>query len=643
MPRPSWLLVLLWVCALAVAAPTGQPEGHELVMSNEAQLHQQDMRAMEDATVLVDLGEGMTKDDGCSKAYEKFKAEIDKMTTLKDKAAKEKEAADKKERESTALAKRCNDDHKEILDKATYKKDVANKKIEEAVKAKFAKMKKEVDDKVAADKKKSDDKVAQAKKKEEDSTKKATTCKAELKKTTEDLKAKYAKDKKDFETKKKAEMDQKLKVEVEDQVLKKVATNKKQMTEEFDKKFSGKVKDCDNEANKVKKKNDIDKEQMKEENKMAVEKAQKETPPEVEKDLTQTKDKLANLEKEHAIAKSDLVKSAANLKETKADLGTKYSKEQVKASDCLAREKNLEKQLSAEQMKAKTLQLKQMELESKLEQREQTIKGLQTGLDLANEKIKAQEEKIKVQGEQLEEARKTITEKTNKIKMIMSKMSAGEGALMAEIESTKKAFNNEKDQNVLIGGQLSKCRLDHKKTDSELGTTKIKLRETGQELFIAKRDVEKEKVKFDSLTMAHTTTTERYRDVSSKKELCEDRMKDAKIKHQGCEDAMKRVKVYSDDTINEQKMELARVRQELQNVKEKMASMEVSQEEKTKADQFAKAATEKAVAQAVETAQANSLAVKTNAQEAVDKAAEEAVRIANAQAQNSQANSGNTQ
>merc|ERR1711939_830686 len=138
----------------------------------------EDVRAMEDTTVLVDLGEGMTKDDGCSKAYEKFKAEIDKMTTLKDKAAKEKEAADKKERESTAGLKRCNDDHKEILDKATYKKEVADKKIKEAVKTQFDAKKKEVEDKAATD----------AEKK----------CKEGRKQDAEDTKAKVAKDKKEF-------------------------------------------------------------------------------------------------------------------------------------------------------------------------------------------------------------------------------------------------------------------------------------------------------------------------------------------------------------------------------------------------------------------------------------------------------------
>merc|ERR1712054_459998 len=164
----------------------------------------------------------------------------------------------------------------------------------------------------------------------------------------------------------------------------------------------------------------------------------------------------------------------------------------------------------------------------------------------------------------------------------------GEGALMAEIESLKKAFNAEKDQNVLVGGQLSKCRMDHKKLENEHNAVQLKLRETGQELFVAKRDVEKEKVKLSTLEMAHSTTTERYRDVSSKKELCEDRMKDSKIKEQGCEEAMRRMKTYNADANTEQKMEIARLRQELDQCKEDANRMVVSQEEKQKADDLAK-------------------------------------------------------
>merc|ERR1711998_234893 len=123
-------------------------------------------------------------DDGCSKAYEKFKANVDKMTTLKDEAVKKGEEADKKSRESVAGLKRCKDDQKEVLAKAEYKKDVMDKKIEEAAKKKFEEMKKPLEEKVAADKKK----------KEAEATKKAEEAKKKLEDSPRDLKAKYEKD-----------------------------------------------------------------------------------------------------------------------------------------------------------------------------------------------------------------------------------------------------------------------------------------------------------------------------------------------------------------------------------------------------------------------------------------------------------------
>merc|ERR1711998_180382 len=112
--------------------------------------------------------------------------------------------------------------------------------------------------------------------------------------------------------------------------------------------------------------------------------------------------------------------------------------------------------------------------------------------------------------------------------------------------------------------------------------------------------LEKSKTKLETLQMAHTTTTERYRDVSSQKELCEDRMKDAKVKELGCEEAMNRMKTYNADTQNEQKMELARLRQELQTTKTEFERMRIGQEA---VDQAAKEAVKLATKQAQAAAQ----------------------------------------
>merc|ERR1711988_1701142 len=159
--RPHWLFVLLWAFAVALAAPAGRAFDEGVFGEHEA-------------VELVEIGESVAKDDGCSKAYEKFKANVDKMTTLKDEAVKKGEEADKKSRESVAGLKRCKDDQKEVLAKAEYKKDVMDKKIEEAAKKKFEEMKKPLEEKVAADKKKHDAALAEAKKKEKKKKKKKT-------------------------------------------------------------------------------------------------------------------------------------------------------------------------------------------------------------------------------------------------------------------------------------------------------------------------------------------------------------------------------------------------------------------------------------------------------------------------------------
>lgn len=581
---------------------------------------------------LVEIGESVAKDDGCSKAYEKFKANVDKMTALKDAAVKKGEEADKKSRESVAGLKRCKDDQKEVLAKAEYKKDVMDKKIEEAAKKKFEEMKKPLEEKVSADKKKHDAALAEAKKKEAEATKKAEEAKKKLEDTTRDLKAKYEKDLAKHKAQSKAEFEKKLNDEVTMQVGKKSQEIQKAEQEKSDKKLKDQTETCDANAEKTRKKNTMDKETVAEEHKAAIAAARKEVPPEVEKELTETKDKLTAATKDLQKLKSDHGKLTADCKDTKAELTAKNTKNEMRASDCLARETGLNKELAASNMQVKTQDIKIKEKESDHQRVSTQLQETTSKLEVNQESLKAKEEELKVTTSKLHEATASIQEKDGKIKMIMSKMSAGEGALMAEIENLKKGLSNEQDQLAQVSNHLSKCRQETKKVEGELSTKVVKLRETGQELYTTKRDLEKEKTKFETLQMAHTTTTERYRDVSSKKELCEDRMKDSKIKEQGCEEAMRRMKTYNADADTEQKMEIARLRQELDQCKEDANRMVVSQEEKQKADDLAKQATEKAVSQAVETAQANALAVKTNAQEAVDQAAKEAVRLANEQA-----------
>lgn len=554
------------------------------------------------------------------------------MTTLKSKAEKEKANAEKKIAAVAADAKRCRDDEAEVMAKAEYKKDVVDKKIKEGTKTAFDKMKKEVDDKVAADKKKQEDAMAVAKKKEADATTKFKECDKKERATSKRMTEKCRTDKTKLTNKLLNEHEHKLKEEVADGVLRATTKVRKETQEKFDKQCNALLKDCDEKGDRKRKKCDILKVEAKEECERKINTAKKEVPPEVEKEFTETKDKLTVCDKDHEKAKSDLIKSTADGKEVKATLSAKLAKQETITSDCQVREKALEKSEGAMMIKAKTEELKVREKENDVDRLTQQLKATQGSLETTQEALKEKEAELKTQGERLHQTKEELLAKNNKIKMIMSKMSAGEGALMSEIETLKKSLDEEKDQTLKISRDISVCRSKHKDTQKELASEQVKLRETAQNLYSTKRDLEKETTKYETLQMAHQTTTERYRDVSNAKELCQDRMKDAKVKALGCEESMTRMKTYHADENTEQKMELARLRQELDQTKAELQKTVVGQQEKEKAEQLAKQATESAVAKAVEAAQANALAVKTNAQEAVDQAAKEAVKIANDQA-----------
>merc|ERR1712118_351179 len=228
---------------------------------------------------------------------------------------------------------------------------------------------------------------------------------------------------------------------------------------------------------------------------------------------------------------------------------------------------------------------------------------------------------------------KRVVSLKSRVKSIMSKMSAGEGALMGEIERNKKTIRAEKEQGVVIGNQLRKSRLTNKKTERTLNRKVVKNRELGQQLYNTKRELDKWKSKYETLSQAHTTTTQRYRDTSSKLELCRDRIRDAKVKAQGCQEAMRRLKTYTSDQINQQRMTADRLRQKISLAEKKAHELATSRAEKARADKLAKKAASTAATKAVAAASAKALAVKANAKEAVAQAAKEAVKAANARAQ----------
>jgi len=175
------------------------------------------------------------------------------------------------------------------------------------------------------------------------------------------------------------------------------------------------------------------------------------------------------------------------------------------------------------------------------------MKALKTKMSGMADTITSQKRKIGLLTGQLKEKSNKLTECTQEGKATRTKMAAGEGALMGEIARNKKTILAEKDRWLKMGNQIAKNQITIKKSERLMNRQVLKKRSCQQALFTVKRSVEKWKTKFETLQMAHTTTTQRLRDTRGKMELTVDRLKDAKIKTNGCKEAMTRMKTYTND------------------------------------------------------------------------------------------------
>merc|ERR1711959_805690 len=232
----------------------------------------------------------------------------------------------------------------------------------------------------------------------------------------------------------------------------------------------------------------------------------------------------------------------------------------------------------------------------------------------------------------LAETQNTVTKKKSKIKTIKSPMSAGQGALMGEIERNKKRIHSEVERATVLGNSLGKKNLDYKKEVRRLNRYIVKSRMLGTKVYQMKRLNDGIKAKLRRLTAVKNSQSERYVSVKAGLKLCQGRVNDAKVKAQACSEAMRRMKTYTGDTINRQTMKNDRLQQKLNLEKEKAHALALSRAEKAKANKLAKTAAEKAATKATAAANAKALATKHNAKEAVAQAAKAAVKNANARA-----------
>merc|ERR1712196_32078 len=438
---------------------------------------------------------------------------------------------------------------------------------------------------------------------------------------------KHKKEMAEFKKNSKAQAAITIKVKVAQAVERKEQALTKALTAKHTKMLKAVQKEASDNLKSCQKKRKLSLNTLKTEMRVAVEKATDLVPKAVQKALADTKAKLAKTTEERDKTMSEKRKADNTAKEKIDDLETKKTKLEMKSKDCHAREASLRKELAAAKEKAKLLAVKLGEKDSALSRTKDDLQTTKRNLAAVTENLKAKEEVLKVSEQKLSESRKATMKATNKVKMIMAKLSAGEGALMAEISSLKKSRDSEMERVTIVSNNLQKCHVKVSKVRRDLNAKIVKLRETGQKFFTAKREIDKYKSKFETTQMAHTTVTEQYRNCNSKLELSMDRMKDAKVKFQGCEEAMRRMKTYNADQLNDKKMEVTLFRQQVATAKDEARKLAVSQREKAAAQALAKRATDKAVADTLAKAQAKALAVKTNAQDAVDKAAKEAVKV----------------
>merc|ERR1712188_312632 len=125
---------------------------------------------------LLELGEALRK-DGCSGAYDKFKANIASMEKVKAKAAKKAKDEERKARELTTQLKQCKDGQKEVMVKADWKKEKIQSKIKAEVEKKVNKKEKKLKESNEEEEKKAQKAKAKAKDAKEMEKKKVKSAK----------------------------------------------------------------------------------------------------------------------------------------------------------------------------------------------------------------------------------------------------------------------------------------------------------------------------------------------------------------------------------------------------------------------------------------------------------------------------------
>merc|ERR1711988_1388341 len=128
----------------------------------------------------------------------------------------------------------------------------------------------------------------------------------------------------------------------------------------------------------------------------------------------------------------------------------------VKAEDCSIREKRLQGDASKARMKMKSDGFKMDDQAKVIARLKQKLKLTEQKLAAEKAVVKAKSREIMLCTRKVKGLSSSVASKKSRSKTIETKMSAGEGALMGEIERNKKTIRQEKDHGIVLGNSLRK-------------------------------------------------------------------------------------------------------------------------------------------------------------------------------------------
>jgi len=562
----------------------------------------------EGSELLVELGENQAV-DGCSGAYEKFSGDLKKMQDLKDKA--DAEATKSKEAAAAAAAKQqaCEGNSAEVMTKATWTKEIQEAKLKDSMQIATDKMKVDAekakkieDDKTAAT-------LATAKKIEEDAKSGLVQCKQNLEKTTKDVSASF-----DDKMKKAAEAAE---IDNAKKIAAGIDANKLEQKVKMEKEFAVTLKSKLDEQD-MKAKMALDKATSdagasltacQDEAKKAVDQQKKIVPLIAQEKIDKQTIELKARNDEIAALKEALSKAQADLVDTQTKLEGKLGTCEGSLKVCITDKANLQAKAATDSLTIKTGEIQATEQSNEISRLKTDNDLKQSSLDALKKKLDDAEGKNVKLGLEIKSANTELVSGKSQLMDMKSKMSAGEGAMMGEIERLKKELENAKTKHTELGNEMAKTTLQVTNLGEKYNDEKMRGTEMKENVASVTRSLDTCRSEKEHASIDLASLTNRFNDAKLSNELTLEKFKNLKIEEAGCRNALDRLKTYTTDDSQRNLVSETKLESELEAEKRKNNELTVSRDEQAKAAEVAKeVAKEAATAAAVSAVQAKQAA-----------------------------------